>query len=197
MGRYDGRVALVTGPRSRTGTAIRVLDRDGRVVHRVSTDAHCTPVRWWDTTTVEVQCARRSTVTLSLVDLATSRVTKLTRPHGRDSVDLGDLDARRLDSGLYLQASGGCGHLFLARQEADGSVTRVRVPHAVGNVLLVGAEGDDLVIEHAMGCDGTLPRVGLTRFDPVTREEQPITVLPERADFGVVLPYGERRASSY
>ncbi|NYD42730.1 hypothetical protein [Nocardioides panaciterrulae] len=190
-------LSLVTGTTSWRGHGLRVLDRNGELQKRIATGAHCTPVRWWDTSTVEVQCAHRSTLTLSLVDLTTGSVTALTRPHGRDSADLGDLDARRVASGLYLQASGPCGYLFLARQRDDGSVAEVRVPHAVGNVLLIGAEDDRLVIEHAASCDGATPRAVLARFDPASHEEQPIVRLGRHADFGRVLAYGERPASSY
>ena len=188
---------LVTGTASPKGHALRVLGRNGELQKRIGTDHHCTPVRWWDTSVVEVQCARRSTLTLSLVDLGTGAVTELTRPQGRGSVDLGDLDAREISSGLYLQASGPCGYLFLGKRQDDGTVTKVRVPHAVGNVLLVGAQDDRLVIEHAASCDGAAPRAVLASFDPATHEELPIVTLGEHAGFGRVLPYGERPASSY
>lgn len=188
---------LVTGAPGWKGHALRVLGRDGELQQRIETDKHCTPVRWWDTSVVEVQCWHRSTVTLSLVDLGTGEVTGLTRPQGRDAVDLGDLDARRVRSGLYVQASGPCDYLFLGKRQDDGTITQVRVPHAVGNVLLVGAQDDQLVIEHAASCDGAAPRVVLARFDPVTREEQPIVALGRHADLGRVLRYAERPASSY
>jgi hypothetical protein len=188
---------IVTGTRSWTGRALRVLDRDGRLVQRVATHAHCTPVRWWDASTVEVRCPRGSSMTLSLVDLSAGTETRLTRPHGRHSPDLGDIDARRVADGLFLQASGPCGYVFLARQHDDGSVSKVRVPHAVGNVLLVGADGDRLVLEHAASCDGSRPRPVLARFDPADRQEEPIVELDRRAAFGAVLPYGEQPASAY
>jgi TolB protein len=201
-GRADGPVlpatdgaALLTGSADAEGRTVRLLDRDGRVQRRVDTSAHCTPVRWWDSSSALVQCWRHRGPTLSLVDVATGEVTALTRPHGKDSVDLGDLDARRVESGLYLQASGPCGYVFLARQRADGTVKEVRVPHSEGNVLLVDDDGEDLVIQHAVSCDGSAPRSALGRFDPVTREEQPLALLGKHEAFGRVLPYGEQQAS--
>ena len=56
-------------------------------------------------------------------------------------------------------------------------MSKVRVPHAVGNVLLVDADGDRLVLEHAASCDGSRPRPVLARFDPADRQEQPIVEL--------------------
>jgi TolB protein len=201
-GRVDGPVlpsadgaVLVTGTAGSSGRAVRVLDRDGRVQRRVETPAHCTPVRWWDASSALVQCWRHRGPTLSLVDVATGEVTALTRPHGKDSIDLGDLDARRTESGLYLQASGPCGYVFLARQRRHGAVEQVRVPHSVGNVLLVDSDGEDLVIQHAISCDGAAPRSALGRFDPVTREEQVLAALGGHEAFGRVLPFGEQQAS--
>ena len=188
---------IVTGTRDWSGHGVRVLDRDGRVRQRMATSTHCTPVRWWDRSRVELRCWSRRSLTLSLADVATGEVSALTHPHGKDSADLGDVDARRIDSGLYLQASGPCGYYFLAHQLRDGSVEPVKVPHAVGNVLLVAGEGHELVVEHAVSCDGAAPRSALGRFDPVTHEERVLTLLPENEAFDRILPYGERQASAY
>lgn len=69
----------------------------------------------------------------------------------------------------------------------------MRVPHAVGNVLLVGARDGRLLLQHAIGCDGATPRSALTLFDPATRTERRLVVLPRDEAFAAVLPYGEPR----
>jgi len=102
-----------------------------------------------------------------------------------------------VDGHLYVQVAGPCGYTYLGRQHADGRITRVRVPHAVGNVLMVDTQGDRLVLQHAISCDGAAPRSALTSFDPATGTERRLVVLPRDEAFAAVLPFGERRPSGY
>jgi hypothetical protein len=195
----DGATLVTAGPSWRS-TFLRVLSAtDGSVQQRIPTSDHCEPVRWWDATRVLARCtARTGTTTLSLVSTTTGAVKALTdRRHGRDEPDLGDLDARRIDSGLYVEVSGPCGYVYIGRKHHDGAVTQVDVPHAVGNVLLVDGTGDRLVIEHAVSCDGAQPRSVIARFDPVTGAERVITALPRNQGFGQILTFGERQPTQY
>ena len=98
---------------------------------------------------------------------------------------------------LYVQAAGGCGYSFVARQTKSGAMKHLRVPGAVGSVWLVDAVGKELVIQHTESCDGHRPRAVLSRFDPVHHEETPLLVLGRREDFGRILVFGEVRASAY
>jgi hypothetical protein len=195
----DGTTLVTSGPSWR-GKLLRVLSAaDGSVQQRIPTPDHCEPVRWWDATRVLARCTTRSgSTTLSLVSTSTGSVKALTdRRHGRDEQDLGDLDARRIDSGLYVEVSGPCGYVYLGRKQHDGAVNQVDVPHAVGNVLLVDGSGDRLVIEHAVSCDGAQPRSVLARFDPVTGKERVITGLPRDEGFGTILTFGDRQPTQY
>ena len=71
------------------------------------------------------------------------------------------------------------------------------MPGAVGNVLMVDAVGDDLILEHAASCDGARPRSMLSSFDPVRHRETPLLVLGKHEAFGRILVLGEVRASTY
>ena len=60
-------------------------------------------------------------MTLSLVDLSSRTETRLTRPHGRHSADLGDIDARRVAGGLFLRPPARA-----ATSSSPGSTTTAR-----------------------------------------------------------------------
>jgi TolB protein len=173
----DG-ASLVTHGRGWHAKVIRVLSStDGTVEQRISTPSHCTPVRWWDDQRVLVDCSsKKGTTTLSLVDVADGTVAPLTGRTDPQSEDLGHLDARRIDSGLYVQVAGPCGYVYLGHQHR-GRITKVRVPGAVGNVLLIDGSGSRLTLEHAISCDGATPRSALTRFDPRTKKERTLVLL--------------------
>ena len=192
----DGTNAVTSGS-DRQADVLRVLSAtDGSVLRRMPTRGHCQPVRWWSDTSVEVSCWGSGRQTLSRIDVRSGEQTRIT--HGRAGrQDLGHLDARRVTSGLYVQVAGPCGYVFIARQHRNGTMSPVRVPHAVGNVLLVGATAHRLVLAHAISCDGSAPRAALTRFDPVTGHERVLTRLPADEAFDRILGYGERQASAY
>ncbi len=189
----DGATLLTNGPRW-SARVLRVLSAaDGSVVRRIPVDGHCQPVRWWDAERALVTCDGD----LALLDPASGDLDRLTRRHDRSIGDLGHLDARRIDSGLYVEVAGPCGYVFLGRRHADGRVTKVEVPGAVGNVLLLGATADRLVIEHAQSCDGGVPRAVIARLDPATGHERVLVRLPGSEDFGRILGYGERQPLGY
>jgi len=194
----DGSGLLTHGARWNQ-RVLRVLSTaDGTVVSRIPTPRPCSPVRWWDDHRALVSCvAARGATTLGLADVAAGTYRPLTRRVRPQPMDLGHLDARRAGGRLYVQLAGPCGFVYLGRQHADGRITRVRVPHAVGNVLLVDAQGGRLTLEHAISCDGAAPRSALTSFDPATGTERRLVVLPRDEAFAAVLPYGERRPTGY
>jgi len=194
----DG-TGLLTHGTSWRQPVMRVLSAtDGTVTARIATPRSCTAVRWWDDHQAVVSCvAARGSTTLGLVDVDAAAYRPLTRRVHPQRMDLGHLDARRVDGHLYVQVAGPCGYTYLGRQHADGRITRVRVPHAVGNVLMVDTQGDRLVLQHAISCDGAAPRSALTSFDPATGTERRLVVLPRDEAFAAVLPFGERRPSGY
>lgn len=190
---------LVTGATTFQGHVLRVLDaRDGHLVRRLSVPRSCTPVRWWTDDELLAMCwGKNATSQLYAVPVDGGPVTRLTTYHGARSADLGDVDAFELGERRYLQASGACGSLFLARQEADGSAIPLEVPGATGNVVVLAVRGGRLLLQHAAPCDGGTTRSVLSLFEPETADEEVLTVLPANQEFGRILLYGERRAVGY
>lgn len=189
----DGDALLTNGP-GYHAKVMRVLSAaDGSVLDRIPVPGHCRPVRWWDAHRALLACDED----LALLDPATGSFRRLTDRHDQRAGDFGHLDARRIDSGLYVQVAGACGYEFLGKKHHSGRVSHVRVPGAVGNVLLLGAAGDRLVIEHAESCDGAAPRSEISRFDPVTKKERILVRLGRHEDFGRILAYGERQTLGY
>jgi hypothetical protein len=166
---------------------------DGSVVSTFRGHGYCNPVRWWDASRLLQWCGNRGD--LYLVDPATGASTRLTSKHGRG--DYGHLDGRMAGGRLYVQVAGACGYTYVGRQTNSGTIKHLRVPGAVGNVVMVNAVGSDLVLQHAASCDGGRPRAELTSFDPVHHEEVPLLVLRHNEAFGRILVYGEVRTSTY
>lgn len=162
----------------------------GAVVHEFRHRGYCTPVRWWDGTRLLEMCGRD----LYLVDPTTGQADQLTSGHGRG--DYGHLDARYAGSKLYVQVAGACGYTYVAKVTHNSS-RHLEVPGAVGNVLMVNAVGNDLILEHAASCDGARPRSMLSRFDPVRHKETPLLVLKKHEAFGRFMLLGEVYASTY
>lgn len=184
----------VTGPTTAQGNALRVIDTaTGEVVSEVATPTGCDPYRWWAPGVVAARCwGEHQSLQIWAIPLDGSAATQLSTYHDRHSDDLGDLDARVLGGRTYLQASGPCGYVFLARQESDGSASTVDVPAGEGSVYLVDATNDALVLQHDVTCDGGSTRSVLTHFDPATGTERSMARLPLREAFARVLVFGER-----
>jgi hypothetical protein len=182
---------ITAGQKGRTQYVLSTSD--GSVVAKLRGNGACNPVRWWDATQLLEWCGTRGD--LFLITPATGATTRLTAKHGRG--DYGHIDARQAGNRLYVQVAGPCGYTFVGRQTRSGAIKHLRVPGAVGNVVLVDAVGNDLVLEHAASCDGDRPRAELTRFDPVHHEETPLLVLGRHEAFGRILVYGEVRASTW
>ncbi len=108
---------VVTGPTTAQGSALRVIDTaTGGVTDEIATPAGCDPYRWWAVDVVAARCwGEHQSLQVWTFPLDGSPATQLSTFHGRASEDLGDLDARVLGGRTYLQASGSCGYVFLAR----------------------------------------------------------------------------------
>ncbi|MCB0909697.1 MAG: hypothetical protein KDB63_21560 [Nocardioidaceae bacterium] len=189
----------VTGPTTAQGSALRVVDTvTGGVIAEIATPTGCDPFRWWAADVVAARCwGEHQSLQVWTFPLDGGPATQLSTFHGRASQDLGDLDARVLDGQTYLQATGSCGYVFLARQESDGSATTVDVPAAVGSVHLVDATGDALVLQHGAACADGATRSMLSHFDPATGVERSMARLPLRQELARVLVYGERPVLGY
>jgi TolB protein len=162
----------------------------------IRTPEKCSAVRWWRPGVVLADCYGRSGVTrLYAAPVDGSPGHWVSADHGKKSRDLGDLDLRRLGGTTYLEAAGPCGVVFLARQHADGTATQVDVPGSRGNVYLLGTRGHRLVLESSVSCDGGRFHDAITHFDPATGHDTVVAALPPDEQYGIVLAFGEARAS--
>jgi TolB protein len=202
-GHTDGRVLptpdarqVVVAPQSWDRHELLLVGGHGRLIRTLPTPHPCAPARWWDADTVLATCSQADGVTrLYAVPLDGSAPRPVSADHGRGSSDLGDIDARRLGGTTYLEASGPCGVVFLARQHADGTATRVRVPSSKGNVYLLGRRGHRLVLQTGVSCDGGAARDAVTHFDPATHHNKVVAELPLNESYATILAFGDRRTT--
>jgi TolB protein len=145
----------------------------------------CSPVRWWTARTALVACLPRSVFAprLWLVPVSGAAPAALTPIRKPPSHDLGDLDAWRLASGLYLQALGPCGTIFIGKAGPGGSVKTVRVPGgAANNNKIVAVLGHRMLVQAETGCGGSN---SLLWFNPATRAVRKVLTAPSHS-FGVL-----------
>ena len=114
----------------------------------------CAPTRWWDSgaTVAVARCSDQ----LWLVPTNGTTPTPLTAPNdGKTGPDYGDTNAWQVPAGTYTQALGACGVIFLAKLNADGTTSPVKVPNVQGaTIIVVGANGGDLDLQAKAGCGG-------------------------------------------
>ena len=128
-GRYlstpDG-TRLVLG----TSAGLSLMGNNGTVGAPISVpgEKDCEPLRWWDGkpgTTVLARCASSEveyTSSLWLVPIDGGTPTALTAPNdGQNGPDIGDVNAWQLPAGTFVQALGGCGVVYVAKLNADGT----------------------------------------------------------------------------
>jgi TolB protein len=160
-----------------TGTShgLKLVGNRGSLIRQLPvprTSANtCGPVRWWNGGTILAFCSPPGSAVpqLWLVPVSGAYPKALTPPRNPRTGDLGDLDAWRLSSGLYLQAAGPCGVLHIFRQAPGGSIKLVTVPHTNGDNQVLTARGSRLLIQAPTDCLGS---VSLLWYDPVKRAEQ-------------------------
>jgi TolB protein len=132
----------------------------------------CTPLRWWNSTTILASCMTRSSAMarLWLVPASGAKPAALTPVRKPSALDEGDIGAWRLNSGLYLQSLGACGTILINKQNANGSLTRVNVPGTINaNNRVVTAQGQNLLVDALTACSGTS---SLLWFNPATHAEK-------------------------
>jgi TolB protein len=185
---------VVFGLQARRVHELFVVGSHGTVLRTLQTPRKCQASRWWSPGVVMASCLwHRGSLRLYAVPIDGRPGHWISADHGKHSADLGDLDARRLGGTTYLEASGPCGVVFLARQHPDGRATKVDVPKATQNVYLVGTRGDSLVLHMGISCDGTGSRDALTHFDPSTDRNRIVAELPVDEAYGTILGFAERR----
>ena len=186
----DGTILAVAGT-----TGLRLISNTGAVIRqlpvpRTDPTIGCGPVRWWDSKTILAGCGAKSASMgrLWLVPSSGGTPTPLTPQRKPGPMSLGDLDAWRLNSGLYLQSATGCGTVVINKQNANGSLTRVNVPGTLNaNNRVLTAQGQSLLVDALTACPGTS---SLLWFNPGTRAEKWLFKAPAGA-FGVlnVVPF--------
>jgi hypothetical protein len=143
-----------------TGPGLSLMGNDGAPGKAlpIAGQTECAPMRWWDpgSTIVVARCSSSAGSQLWLVPTDGGTPTALTAPNkGQNGPDLGDINAWRLPAGTYVQASGACGVIYLARLNGDGTTSKVSVPEVHGaTVVVVGVNGGDLDLEAEVGCGG-------------------------------------------
>lgn len=117
----------------------------------------CRPLRWWDAGAriALTHCDNSAGSQLWLVPIDGGTPTALTAPNSGHGPDYGDLNAWPLPAGTFLQATGACGVVFLAKLNDDGTTSMVSVPHVQsGSVVVVGVNGGDIDLQARAGCGG-------------------------------------------
>ena len=186
----DGTMLAVSGT-----TGLRLISNAGGVIRRLpvpGTDPNmgCWPSRWWNAGAVLAGCfdKKYDLPRLWLVPVSGARPVALTPQRTPAGHDYGDIDGWRLASGFYLQSLGACGTLEFNKQNANGSVTPVKVPGTLNvSTRIVTADGPWLLVDAITGCGGSQ---SLLWFNPGTRAERWLFRTPASAS-GVqaVVPY--------
>jgi TolB protein len=147
----------------------------------------CTTVRWWSAGTILASCsvANEPGPRMWLVPASGAKPTALT-PVRHNGFDVGDFNAWKLSSGLYVDGYGACGTLVIGRQPAHGREQMVNVPGAASS-LIVNATSSKLMVERINGC---MPGISLVWFNPATRA-MTVAIKVGHNQFGVtaVVPY--------
>jgi TolB protein len=175
----DGQVLYApSGTEFATGATrgVKLVSNRGSLIRTLSvpgTSANsCNPVRWWNSGTILASCSPPGNAVPLPWLLPGHRGHPKALPPPRNpnrSGDLGDLDAWRLPSGLYLQAAGPCGVLHIYRQAPGGSIKLITVPHTNGDNRVLTARGSRLLVQAPTDCTGS---VSLLWYDPAKRAEQ-------------------------
>ncbi|HEY1616328.1 MAG TPA: hypothetical protein VGG25_01855 [Streptosporangiaceae bacterium] len=178
------------------GPGLVLVSNGGGVVRKLpvpsTSRGGCNPARWWNASTILASCPPKSGAAsrLWLIPASGARPRALTPQRGSHSRDLGDTDAWRLPSGLYLQALGPCGTVQIFRQLSSGAIKLVTIPGAAGNNnRILTARGARLLVRAQTGCPGS---ESLLWFNPSTRRVQMLLRAPKN-DAGVIgaIPYGK------
>jgi hypothetical protein len=182
---------VLTGPERARGKALQLVSLATGAVVRTFPAPGCRAVRDWDAEHALLTCLTG----LKLLDWSTGATTTLVANNPRRS-GVGFLDARIVAGRTYVAEVGeGCDVSSVARQAANGTVHEIRVPTARGNLILLGAAGKRLVVQHQPNpCSTGASTSEVTLLDPATGKEKPLLVLSSHEDFARdVLAFGEVR----
>jgi hypothetical protein len=112
------------------GTGLLLVSNAGGVLRKLPVPGlqpvlGCTPVRWWNASTILASCYPENSgePRLWLVPISGAKPSELTPARTAGDGDYGDIDAWQLTSGLYLQSLGACGTVEINKQAKNGSIT--------------------------------------------------------------------------
>jgi hypothetical protein len=159
---FDGYLSTSDGTRLVVGTpsGLALMGNDGSAGRAlpIAGQKDCAPTRWWDadSTIAVTRCDGSAGSQLWLVPIDGGKPTALTAPNnGQHGPDYGDLSAWQVPAGTYVQAAGACGVIFLAKVNDDGTTSKVSVPEAKSDsVVVIGANGGHLDLKARAGCGG-------------------------------------------
>jgi TolB protein len=149
-----------------------VMAKDGKIIRTLPSPmakGGCTPVRWWTPTVILAHCENDSGGQLWKVPVDGGSPTPMTAVNSAQGDDpgfrgdYGDDVAYQLPSGTFLQTTGACGTMHLARLTPDMHTTQINIPGVSDSIELVGAKDDKLLILAKVGCGGT---TSLLSYDP-------------------------------
>jgi len=179
----NGETEVVNGT-----TGVDLVGNTGGIVRKLAVPGvsrnSCTPVRWWSSSVVLASCLPKNAAAsqLWLVPVSGAAPSALTPVRNGKGPDLGDLDAWKFRSGLYLQAAGPCGNQFIGKQAANGKVTVVKVPHSLGTDIVSATSGDTMLVHEINGCQ---PTSSLVWFNPAIKSVTKVLPAPKNG-YGVV-----------
>jgi TolB protein len=193
---FDGIVYSSDGTELAGGTSngLELISNAGGVIRKLrvpGVNADCNAVRWWSSRTVLASCSvtNEPGPRMWLVPASGARPTALTPVRTASGFDLGDFNAWKLSSGLYVDVQeGACGSLVIGRQPAHGKEQMVNVPGS-GSSLIVNATSSTLMVER-MGINPCTPGRSLAVFNPATRKTTvAIPVSHHQIGVTAVVPY--------
>ncbi|TPG33813.1 hypothetical protein EAH80_14870 [Mycobacterium hodleri] len=159
---------------ARKDNSLVVMSNDGTVIRKLpvpTATTMCGPIKWWTPGSVLIHCSSQHGSSSQLWELplyggTPTPLTALNSGQENDpglGGDIGDGNAWKLPSGVFLQSMGACGTEFLSRLTADGHTTRVKIPGVSNNVVVTGATDGRLLVQGQVGCSGT---TSLVSYDP-------------------------------
>jgi hypothetical protein len=148
-----------------------LISNAGGVIRQLRVDRgreSCTAVRWWTASKILASCVRTGQYgyNMWIVPASGAAAAVLTPAHKTVTFDVGDFNAWKLSSGLYVDGYGACATLVIGKYPAHGPEQQVPVPGAASSVIVTATRGQ-LQVERSNGCE---PGVALVWFDPPSRK---------------------------
>jgi hypothetical protein len=172
---------------------LHLIGRSGTKLRVLAPNLACSPLRWWDETTILATCATSAvsnSQNIWLLPVSGAKPVALTPPRPSSGPDQADYNLFRLGSGSYVEARGAtCGDHVIARIGPGGKVKVLKVPGAT-NADIITATATRLLLQVSSGGCGSLAASTLAWFDPATGKETAAIPVPQN-QFGVlgVVPY--------